>query len=445
VNITIIRRIRILTCFMRELRITGGAPLKGRVKIAGAKNAVSKQLIATLLTDKEVMLRNVPLNQEYEIARELLEMIGAKTELHDHTFTTQTKEITSTSTLEQSRKNRLSILLAAPLLHRAGEAHVTRVGGDKIGPRPVNFHVDALQRMGAEFTEDEAGWHFKVNGRLKGASVELGYPSVGATETIIYAGVLAQGKTEIKNAAIEPEIIDMIMMLQKMGAIIELGAGRNITIIGVEKLHGCEHEILPDRLEVASYASIALATRGEIFCEGARQDHMITFLNAVRQIGGVYEVRDDGILFKGAEKYKPVTITTDTAPGFSTDWQQPFVVALTQAEGQSIVHETVLEDRFKYTETLNKMGADIHIEYLPDQVQGRFRHMHYQQSAVINGPSKLTAQNMTVPDIRAGLAYVAAALAAKGTSVIDGVDHLERGYEDLYGKLRAIGANIEVI
>lgn len=429
---------------MEKLKITGGKKLNGRVKIAGAKNAVSKQIIASLLTDEKVVLGNVPLNQEFEIARELLEMIGAETTLNDHELTIQTKEIKTTSTLEQTRKNRLSILLAAPLLHRSGEAHVVKAEGDKIGPRPVNFHVDALQRMGATFTEDEAGWHFSVDGRLKGASIELSYPSVGATETIIYAGVLAEGKTEVKNAAIEPEIMDMIMMLQKMGAIIELGAGRNIKITGVEKLNGCEHNILPDRLEAASYACIALATRGEVFCEGARQDHMITFLNAVRQIGGVYEVKEDGILFKGMDSYTPTTLTTDTFPGFATDWQQPFVVVLTQADGESKMHETVYEDRFRYTQVLNEMGANISVEYLPDEVQGRFRHMKYQQSAVINGPSKLKATNMTVPDIRAGLALIVAALVADGTSTLDGLHHLERGYEDLVGKLKSIGADIEV-
>lgn len=429
---------------MEKLFITGGTPLKGRVRISGAKNAVSKMIIASTLTDEPVMLRNIPLNEEMDIARELIEMIGAKSELHDHTLTIETAEVTGVSTLAQTRKNRLSILLAAPLLHRAGEALITRVGGDKIGPRPVNFHIDALEKMGAtvEFLDD--GWRFSCKERLKGATVELPYPSVGATETLLYAGVLAKGKTVITNAAVEPEIIDMIMMLQKMGAIIELGAGRRIEITGVARLHGCEHTVLPDRLEVASYASIALATRGEIFCEGARQGDMITFLNTVRRIGGEYDVQEDGILFRGAKTYKGIEFETDTFPGFSTDWQQPFVVVLTQAEGRSIVHETVMKDRFKFTETLNAMGAKIHVEYMPERVSGKFKHQNYQQSAVIDGVTHLKASKMTVPDIRAGLAYVVAALVADGTSEIDGVDHLERGYEDLYGKLRSIGAQIAV-
>lgn len=429
---------------MKQIKITGGRPLKGTVKIAGAKNAASKMMIASLLTDEEVMLRNLPLQQETDIAKELIETIGAEAEIHDHTLSTQTKKIKTTSTMAQTRRNRLSILLVAPLLHRAGEASVPRVGGDKIGARPVNYHTKALQKMGAKVEETEDGWHFTVDGRLKGVSFELPYPSVGATETMIFAGVMAEGRTVIENAAIEPEIMDLIMMLQKMGAIIELGAGRQIEIVGVEKLHGCEHSVLPDRLEAGSYACLALATKGEIFCEGARQQDMITFLNAVRSIGGEYEVREDGILFRGAESYRPIELATDTFPGFSTDWQQPFVVVLTQANGESVVHETVYEDRFRYTETLNEMGADINIDYMPDRVSGRFKHQNYQQSAIINGPTPLKATSMTVPDIRAGLAYVAAALVAQGTSVIDGVDHLERGYEDLHGKLSAIGALIDV-
>lgn len=429
---------------MKQIKITGGVPLKGEVNIAGAKNAASKMMIASLLTEEKVVLHNVPLQEETDIAKELIETIGADAELHDHTLTTKTIDIKSTSTMAQTRRNRLSILLAAPLLHRSGEATVPRVGGDKIGARPVNYHLKALQKMGAQVEETEEGWHFTVAKKLKGIAFELPYPSVGATETLIFAGVMAEGKTTIENAAIEPEIMDLIMMLQKMGAIIELGAGRHIEIVGVEKLGGCEHAVLPDRLEAASYACIALATNGEILCRGAKQQDMITFLNVIRSMGGQYDIRDDGILFSGGAPYRPIELETDTFPGFSTDWQQPLVVVLTQADGESIVHETVYEDRFKYTETLNRMGANIELKYMPERISGQFKHQNYQQSAIIRGATPLRATEMTVPDIRAGLAYVAAALAAEGTSVIDGVDHLERGYENLYGKLSAIGANIKV-
>jgi UDP-N-acetylglucosamine 1-carboxyvinyltransferase len=345
--------------------------------------------------------------------------------------------------MQLSRKNRLAILALAPLLHRAHEAYVPTLGGDKIGPRPVNFHLDALEKMGAKIEVDHDGYRATVADRLKGTLIELPYPSVGATETILLAGVLARGRTVIRNAAIEPEIVDLIMMLQKMGAIIEMGAGRYIEITGVDSLHGCYHRILPDRMEVASYASLAIATRGEIFCQGAKHRDMITFLNAVRRMGADYEVKNDGILFKGEGQYRGLQLETDTHPGFMTDWQQPFVVALTQAEGTSVVHETVYEDRFGYTETLREMGADIVLfDTCLGEVQCRFRDHNYKHSAVIKGVTPLRAANIQLLDIRAGLACVVAALVAQGTSTLTGFEHLERGYEDLYGKLKSVGADI---
>ncbi len=427
------------------LKITGGKPLQGRVKVAGAKNATSKMIIASLLTADEIVLHNVPLQQETDIARELVTTLGATTEINDHSLRINVPHIASTSAMSLSRKNRLAILALAPLLHRTGEAYVPTLGGDKIGPRPVNFHLDALEQMGAKIEADADGYRATAPGGLKGKVIELPYPSVGATETVLFAGVLAKGRTVLRNAAIEPEIISLIMMLQKMGAIIELGAGRDIEIIGVEKLHGCEHTVLPDRLEVASFASLALATHGDIFVEGARHQDVITFLNAVRLVGGEYEVKEDGIRFIGNGHYRGMQIETDTFPGFSTDWQQPFLVVLTQAEGTSVMHETVYEERFAYTEVLRKMGADVSLfDNCLGELACRFRDHNYKHSAVIKGPAKLTATDMVVPDIRAGLAYVIAALVAEGVSTLTGVEHLERGYENLYGKLKSIGADLIV-
>ncbi len=431
---------------MKQLRIRGGKPLKGAVRVAGAKNAASKMIIASLLTKEKVVLRNVPLQQETDIARELVEGFGVKTELDDHTLMLDSEGITNSSAMALSRKNRLSILSVAPLLHRTREAKVPSLGGDKIGPRPVNFHLEALKKMGAEVREDKDGWHVSCRGRLQGQLIELDYPSVGATETILFAAVLAEGRTVIKNAAIEPEVMELIMMLQKMGAIVEVGVGRHIEIVGVSHLYGCEHVVLPDALEAASWACIALATRGEIFVEGANHRDMMTFLNAVRMVGGEYEVRDEGIVFRGREAYKGMNLETSTFPGFRTDWQQPFVVLLTQAEGTSVVHETVYEERFGYTETLVKMGADVVLfSNCLGELECRFRDKNFKHAAVVKGPTKLSSAEMVVPDIRAGLAYVVAALVADGESVLTGVDHLERGYEDLYGKLAAIGADVEVI
>ena len=269
-------------------------------------------------------------------------------------------------------------------------------------------------------------------------------PAVGATETAILAGVLAEGRTTIRNAAGEPEVKQLIMMLQNMGAIIQINSGRWIEIFGVEKLHGTEVTVMPDRMEAASYASMAIGTRGEIFVSGAEHAHMMTFLNAVRRIGGEYEVKQNGILFRGTRPLKGIELETDTHPGFMTDWQQPFVTVLTQAEGTSVVHETVYEERFGYTEALKKMGADITLfSNCLGEIACRFKGMNYKHSAVINGPSKLHAAEVEVPDIRAGLAFVVAALIADGTSTLTGIEHLDRGYENLEEKLRGVGAQIK--
>jgi UDP-N-acetylglucosamine 1-carboxyvinyltransferase len=431
---------------MKKLLITGGKPLKGEVRITGAKNAASKMIIAALLTEDEVILENVPQQQETAIACELIKMLGATIEVNDHTLKIRVAKIASTSAMQLSRKNRLAILALAPLLNRAGEGYVPTLGGDKIGPRPVNFHLDALEKMGAKIETDADGYRASVAGRLTATLIDLPYPSVGATETAIFAGVLAKGRTVIRNAAIEPEIVEIIMMLQKMGAIIQMGAGRYIEITGVEKLHGCTHHILPDRMEAASYASLALATRGNILCKGADHRDMITFLNAVRRMGGSYSVEENGIRFCGAEKYQGIQIETDTHPGFMTDWQQPFVVALTQAEGTSVIHETVMQERFGYTDSLVAMGADVTLfESCLGEVTCRFKDQNYKHSAVIKGPSKLRAAELVIPDIRAGLAYVIAALVAEGTSTLTGVEHLERGYENLYEQLKSVGAQIEIV
>ena len=430
---------------MDAFRVMGGVPLNGSIELSGAKNAASKMMIASLLTDEPVTLSNVPRQQETEIAKELLVGVGTAAEWKEpHTLVLQTKSVASTSVEQLSRKNRLSILLLAPLLHRTGEAFVPSVGGDKIGPRPVDFHIETLIKMGAKVETLPDGYRASAK-RLKGAFIELPYPSVGATETAILAGVLAEGRTMIRNAAREPEVRALVMMLQKMGAVIQLDAGRSIEVIGVEKLHGCEMAVLPDRNEAVSFACMALGTRGEIFVKGAQHEHLITFLNTVRKIGGQYEIKEDGILFSGkGAGYHGIELETDTHPGFMTDWQQPLVVVLTRAEGASVVHETVYEDRFSYTEALKKMGADISLSNdCLGETPCRFKGQNCKHSAVITGPTSLAASDVVVPDIRAGLAFVVAALMAKGVSTLTGIEHLDRGYEHLEEKLRAVGAQIK--
>jgi len=283
--------------------VTGGGPLNGEVTLSGTKNAASKMMIASLLTSDPVRLSNVPRQRETEITQEIITKVGANvTWEDDHTIVAHTPDISTTSVRKLTRKNRISILALAPLLHRTGEAFVPKPDGDRIGPRPVNFHIEALQKMGAHIEETDEGFQATTPNGLSGALIELPYPSVGATETSILAGVLAKGRTTIRNAATEPEIIGLIMMLQNMGAIIQINTGRHIEIIGVERLHGVDARVMPDRLEAASYACIALGTGGEIFVRGAEHRPMITFLNAVRKVGGTYEVSPEGILFKGKGK-----------------------------------------------------------------------------------------------------------------------------------------------
>jgi UDP-N-acetylglucosamine 1-carboxyvinyltransferase len=423
--------------------IVGGKQLKGTVEIAGAKNAASKMMIASLLIDESVVLYNMPKQQETAITEEILKTVGASLSWNDHVLTIRASEIKGAEVTSQSRKNRISVLAIAPLLHRTGQAFVPIVGGDKIGPRPVNWHVEILTRMGAKIEQTNDGYRAEAPNGLVGLVLDLPYPSVGSTESAIFSAVLAKGRTVINNAAIEPEIIELIKMLQKMGAIIELGVNRRIEIYGVEKLHGCEIKVMPDPLETVSYACLALGTQGRIFIKGAVHEHLIPFLNTVRRMGGEYKVTDGGVEFFSEKPLCGVKIETDTWPGFRTDWQQPFTVVLTQAKGTSVVHETVWEERFGFTETLTQMGADITLfASCLGEINCRFKNSNYKHSAVINGPTPLKAASIVVPDIRAGLALVLAALVAEGESVLTGIEHLDRGYERLEEKLRGLGADI---
>ncbi|MCL4399898.1 UDP-N-acetylglucosamine 1-carboxyvinyltransferase [Patescibacteria group bacterium] len=426
--------------------VKGGKPLEGKIKLAGAKNAATKMLVASLLTKDECVLDNFPNIGDTEIAVELCRILGSEIKISGSTVTIQTKEIKNTKVEALSRRNRIPILALGPLLTRVGEAEVPVVGGDKIGARPVDLHIDSLKMMGAEIEVVNDTYRARAPQGLKGTEISLKYPSVGATEQIIMSAVMAKGRTILRNSAIEPEIIDLIKLLQKMGAIIELGTNRVISIFGVPELHGAKHKILSDRNEAVSFASLAVATSGRIFVEGASQDHLITFLNNLRRIGGEYEVEENGIWFWRAKKLEGIKVETDTHPGFMTDWQQPFVVLLTQSDGASVVHETVYEDRFGYTKDLNLMGANIRVvkECLGD-LPCRFKDSLSAHSAIIYGPTKLKGQELTVPDLRAGIAHLIAALVAEGESTIRGIHEIDRGYENIDERLRSLGAEIKRI
>jgi UDP-N-acetylglucosamine 1-carboxyvinyltransferase len=435
------------------LIVSGGSPLQGEVRVRGAKNLVSKAMVATVLGESPSRMYDVPKIRDVEIVRGLLELHGVKVtngELPGElTFDPSNVERAGIDEINvHAGSSRIPILLCGPLLHRLGHAFIPDLGGCHIGPRPIDFHLEALRRFGAVVDKTPEGLHLSAPDGLHGIKYELTYPSVGATEQILLTAVRAEGVTELSNAAVEPEIIDLICILQKMGAIIKVHTNRVIEIQGVPHLGGFSHRPIPDRIEAASWASAALATKGDITVKGARQADMTTFLNVFRSIGGEFDIDDNpvdgGIRFwhPGGD-LRPVALETDVHPGFMTDWQQPLVVALTQANGLSVVHETVYEKRFGYTSALNQMGANIQVfQECLGGTPCRFGRRGFRHSAVIAGPSKLHASDLVIPDLRAGFSHLIAALAAEGTSRVHGVDLINRGYEDFEAKLAGLGAAV---
>ena len=422
--------------------IRGGQKLEGSIRLAGAKNAATKMMIASLLTNEPCVLENFPDIGDAKITIELCRTIGSVITFEKGNLKIYTPEIKNSKVGFLSRRNRIPILALGPLLARVGEAEVPILGGDKIGPRPVDIHIAALTAMGATIEIKPDRYVAYAKDGLRGALIENRYPSVGATENTILAAVLAKGTTFIKNAAIEPEVLSLIRMLQNMGAIIEVGAGREVRIEGVTALRGTNQEIMPDRNEAVSFACLAGAANGRIFVEKARQEDLITFLNAFRRAGGEYEVKESGILFYRGEPLKPTNIETEPHPGFMTDWQQPFAVMLSQAEGLSTIHETVYEDRFGYAADLNLMGAKIKILTKCIGTDCRFKDKGFQHSAEISGPTFLQGAEIKVRDLRSGIAHVIAGLSAKGESVLDGIEELDRGYERIDERLQKLGADI---
>lgn len=437
---------------MEVLKITGGTPLKGHVKAAGAKNAMTKLLVASLLSDKRCRFYNVPDIGDVEVTVALCQEIGMKVEWDKKAGIMEvvTKEL-KTSYIPQrfSGANRIPILMIGALLGRTDEdIIVPTVGGCAIGTRSVDFHIEALQKLGASIEyrgmKKEGAYFAHAHNGLKGTVIHFPYPSVGATENTILASVTARGLTVIKNAAIEPEIVELILFLQKLGAIITLDVDRTIRIQGTRRFYEVEHTVIPDRIEAASWGMAAISSKGRVFVEGAQHQNMVTFLNKVREVGGGFDIKANGIEFYyDGPMQGGLHLETDVHPGFMTDWQQPFVVLLTQATGSSVVHETVYENRFGYTETLGEMGADITLfRQCLGGKQCRFASQSFCHSLIVKGPSPLIAKDIVIPDLRAGFAYVMAAVLAEGTSRISGLQFLDRGYQDLANKLGSLGVNL---
>jgi UDP-N-acetylglucosamine 1-carboxyvinyltransferase len=418
---------------MQKFIVTGGAPLKGEVRIAGAKNAVLKLMAAAALSDEPTVLRNVPSIGDVMIMRETMSDIGFDVRPVDG----DTLQITARDAdwpfvpLEAAMKMRSSFILLGPMLTRFGRVIISNPGGDRIGRRPVDLHVDAMERLGATI-EYKNGYYFaKAPNGLRGAEIHFPYVTVMGTENAVLAAVLARGTTVIENAAQEPETDDLIAMLRQMGARIERSAPHRLEIEGVERLGGADHQVMGDRLEAGTFAIAAAVTGGSISMHGAHPGHLGAFLEVIGEMGVPFERTDDGLRVGSAAAYLPASVETAPYPGFATDLQAPLAVLMTQADGDSRIHETIYEDRLDYTMELVKMGAIIEVM---DE-----RH------ACVAGPTPLHGREVQIADLRAGSTMVLAALAAEETSVISGVEHVDRGYEQIEAKLVALGAQIHRI
>ena len=426
---------------MDKIKIIGGNVLEGKIYISGAKNAALPLICASLLTDETVTLTNMPMLSDIKAMNALLEQLGTQIDEFDDfidghktkTYSYRTPKLTSlVAPYDYVRKMRASYYVLGPLLARAGHIELSLPGGCAIGARPMDIHLSALEQMGAKIEIKNGYVHADVDGKLKGAHIIFRFASVGATCNILMAAVLAQGTTKIENAAKEPEIGDLIDLLNAMGAKIE-GKGTSIlTIEGVDKLHGDRHTVIADRIEAGSYAVAAAITRGRIELINAQAETLQTPLNIMRDMGVKVEEKENSIIVdaKGATLVGK-DIMTDVYPGFPTDLQAQFLALMLTAEGASMVTETIFENRFMHVPELLRMGANINV--------------HGHASAIVRGVKKLYGAPVMATDLRASFALILAGLIAEGETIVNRVYHLDRGYEHLEEKLKGVGANIERI
>lgn len=436
---------------MAKFIITGGTPLHGSVRVGGAKNASYKLMIASLMAENESRLLNFSRISDVDLVGKISSYLGAKvTQSGERAIFIDPKGLNNFQIdPEHGEQGRFSTMFIPVLLHKFGKAEVPAPGGDKIGPRPLGRHFDGLKALGAKIWQ-EGGMYKAEAKELVGASYRFGKNSHTGTETLIMAAVLAKGRTILENAALEPEIDDLIEFLNEMGADVRRRAGRIIEINGVEKLHGAIHRIIPDRNESVSYACAALCTGGDVIIENARPEHLQAFLKKLDEIGAGYDVGSYGIRFYSKGPMRATDVVTEIEPGFMTDWQPLWATLMTQCEGVSVIHETIMAERFQYVEELQKMGVKIE-RYNPevknpeevynfDLKDDKPDNMH---AIKIYGKAELRPGEFVVKDLRHGATLILAAMTAKGISTISGIEHVDRGYENLDGRLRSMGAKIE--
>jgi UDP-N-acetylglucosamine 1-carboxyvinyltransferase len=415
---------------MDSLLIKGGVPLRGEVTISGAKNAVLPIMAATLLTKEPCVIHHVPDLSDVRFMAQILAWLGAEVHLHKGTVRIQAKKIKGAGDYDLIRKMRGSICIMGPLLGRLHKATVSLPGGCVIGARPINLHLKGFQALGAKIAIDGGYVHASAK-KLTGSPVFLGGragSTVLGTANVIMAAVLAKGVTVIDSAACEPEVVDLVNFLNTMGARISGAGSPTVTITGVDELHGAEHDVIPDRIEAATYAIAAAATHGEVTLCGARPDHMRAVLDKLHDAGVRIEREGTSLKVSRNGRLKPVDITTLPYSGFPTDAQAQIMALMALTPGISIITERIFESRFMHVSELARLGADIEIE---------------GPSAIVKGGKVLSGAPVMASDLRASAALVIAGLAARGTTQVNRVYHLDRGYENIDGKLRQLGARVE--
>lgn len=437
---------------MNKFIIKGERKLKGEISIFGSKNVALKILVAACLTGEEVIVENVPLISDFITMGDIIVHLGGKVSFKDHTVSIRLSNFSSEKiSLEKAVEIRTSYMFLAPLLARIGKAVIPNPGGCRIGARPIDRIVDGLKKMGVEiqYSSKDGYFHAVAPKGLTGIQYKFSKNTHTGTETMILAAVLAHGRTILENAAEEPEIDDLINFLNQMGAKIVRKNSRTIVIDGVSNLKGTKFRIGPDRNEIVTFAVAAIITGGDIFVKDINRDGLNEFLDQLTACGGGFEEKNDGIRFFYKGELTATNVATSFYPGFMTDWQGPWAVLMTKANGVSTIHETVYENRFTYVEELKKMGASIELYNpklsKPEEVynfnikddEGNFFH-----ASRITGPTKLHNAILNISDLRAGATLVLAALAAKGESTIFGVEHLDRGYEQFDKRLKNLGAKI---
>jgi UDP-N-acetylglucosamine 1-carboxyvinyltransferase len=415
---------------MDKLRITGGRPLEGEVRISGAKNAALPIMCAALLSAKPLSLTNVPRLMDTSTMTKLLGQLGVEVERGDGGMVLQAKTVSRpVAPYELVKTMRASVLVLGPLLARCGRAQVSRPGGCAIGARPVDQHIKGLQAMGATINVDHGDMHASVE-RLRGARIVMDLVTVTGTENLMMAATLAEGTTVLENAAREPEVIDLARCLTAMGAKIE-GAGSDVIHIeGVASLGGAAHRIMPDRIETGTYLAAAVAAGGKVRLAGALPETLEATLEKLREAGATIRLGESSIEIESQGRPRSVSVRTAPHPGFATDMQAQFMALATIASGSASITETIFENRFMHALELQRMGADIAI---------------HGNTALVRGVERLQGATVMATDLRASAGLVVAALVAEGTSQIERIYHLDRGYETLEKKLSALGARVERI